>query len=361
MVLTRSQRARAEREELAAAPKAPKAAPPPRLFTAEAAATSPPIPLELTGILIVLCSIACYSFLGTDGDSTASVARIDVSLASRGAIVPFAALAAARASVFVFMVHRLYVLVFVRPPFVVSETGLVPGTRFVPRMYSLVGRQRLVTFTVQAWTAQIAYFGLAAAAAYAGHRGDMEPRFVPLKLTRYLFELCWTVSHLVTAVSTYVLVPGACRLSYPAAPTILGTDQLILHNTNVAFMHLDALLSGQNLAAGHYGVPLMFACWYVGFAWIRARYVAGVLPYFFLDYSLPRAQALSYHLGLGAIVVGFFFLGVFLTTQLLALELALRIPLHAAVVYSIIRLRPPAQYRVGTLGGRGLGADFEDR
>merc|ERR1712091_814448 len=68
---------------------------------------------------------------------------------------------------------------------------------------------------------------------------------------------------------------------------LLQADQLVLHNVNCILMHVDTLLSGQYLAYDHAGAALLYACYYVSFAWTRARYVAGGVPYFFLDYSLP--------------------------------------------------------------------------
>jgi len=353
MVQTRSQRAKQQLEASAASkPRggtAPAPAPAParrRFLTSADAADAPEIPVEMTALLGVISATSVWTFRRSRGDAVGGVAAMDASLASRGALVPFGALAAARGLIFLFMAWRLYLLVFVRPPFPL-EAVYARGSRFAPRKVALFGRQRLVTFTVQAWTAQCAYFGLAALAASAGAAGG-GGGWLPLRLTRYLFELCWAVAHLVTVVSSYVLVPVACRAAPPGEADrvpILQPDQLVLHNANVALMHVDALLSGQCLVPSHAGVAVGFAAYYAAFAWCRARYVAGVVPYFFLDYSLPRAVALAFHLGLVAIIVASFLLGVFLTTQLVAADLGVRVAAHAAIVFAASRLRAPAEFR----------------
>ena len=156
-----------------------------------------------------------------------------------------------------------------------------------------------MTFTVQTWTVEGLYFALACAAAVAGARGLEAPPWLPLKATRYLFEVVWAVSHLITSVTTYVLVPTAAKAWDGPVDELplLAPDQLVLHNANVILIHVDTLLSGQCLAVDHAGAALLYACWYVAFAWIRARWVFGGTPYFFLDYSLPRALAFKMHLG----------------------------------------------------------------
>ena len=110
-------------------------------------------------------------------------------------------------------------------------------------------------------------------------------------------------------------------------------------------MHVDTLLSGQYLAYDHAGAALLYACYYVSFAWTRARYVAGGVPYFFLDYSLPRALAFKLHLGLAGVVVLFFYLGVFVTTQLGEIAVPARCLVHVLIVGAIVRFRPPPKYR----------------
>ena len=77
----------------------------------------------------------------------------------------------------------------------------------------------------------------------------------------------------------------------------------------------------------------------------RARYVAGGVPYFFLDYSLPRALAFKLHLGLAGVVVLFFYLGVFVTTQLGEIAVPARCLVHVLIVGAIVRFRPPPKYR----------------
>ena len=344
MVQTRSQRAKLAGDGDGPATSGAEAPGNARATKPKPAERIPQIPTDMALLLAVLIFISVRTFLASRGD--ASAGAMTVALASRGATVGFEALAAARCASFLVIAHRLYLLVVVRPPFELKANYLAT-TQFPLRPVKLWGLRRLVTFTVQTWTLQGIYFALAAAAAVAGARGLEAPPWLPLKATRYLFEVAWAVSHLVTSVTTYVLVPAACGAFDGDVRDVplLQADQLVLHNVNCILMHVDTLLSGQYLAYDHAGAALLYACYYVSFAWSRARFVAGGVPYFFLDYSLPRALAFKLHLGLAGVVVVFFYLGVFVTTQLGELAVPARCLVHALIVGAIVRFRPPPKYR----------------
>ena len=344
MVQTRSQRAKLAGDGDGPATSGAEAPGNARATKPKAAERIPQIPTDMALLLAVLIFISVRTFLASRGD--ASAGAMTVALASRGATVGFEALAAARCASFLVIAHRLYLLVVVRPPFELKANYLAT-TRFPLRPVKLWGLRRLVTFTVQTWTLQGIYFALATAAAAAGARGLEAPPWLPLKATRYLFEVAWAVSHLVTSVTTYVLVPAACGAFDGDVRDVplLQADQLVLHNVNCMLMHVDTLLSGQYLAYDHAGAALLYACYYVAFAWSRARFVAGGVPYFFLDYSLPRALAFKLHLGLAGVVVVFFYLGVFVTTQLGEIAVPARCLVHVLIVGAIVRFRPPPKYR----------------
>ncbi|KAH8048200.1 hypothetical protein JL722_12603 [Aureococcus anophagefferens] len=303
MVQTRSQRAKLAGDGDGPATSGAEAPGNARATKPKPAERIPQIPTDMALLLAVLIFISVRTFLASRGD--ASAGAMTVALASRGATVGFEALAAARCASFV-IAHRLYLLT---------------------------------------WTLQGIYFALAAAAAVAGARGLEAPPWLPLKATRYLFEVAWAVSHLVTSVTTYVLVPAACEKFDGDVRDLplLQADQLVLHNVNCILMHVDTLLSGQYLAYDHAGAALLYACYYVSFAWTRSRYVAGGVP------ALPdycrAGLAFKLHLGLAGVVVLFFYLGVFVTTQLGEIAVPARCLVHVLIVGAIVRFRPPPEYR----------------
>ncbi|KAH8057861.1 hypothetical protein JL722_6401 [Aureococcus anophagefferens] len=241
-----------------------------------------------------------------------------VALASRGATVGFEALAAARCASF--SPSRIAsTCSSSRPPFELKANYLAT-TRFPlrPGIYAL------------------------AAAAPRGALGLEAPPWLPLKATRYLFEVAWAVSHLVTSVTTYVLVPAACDAFDGDVRDLplLQADQLVLHNVNCILMHVDTLLSGQYLAYDHAGAALLYACYYVSFAWTRATSPAS--PPFL---TAAAGLAFKLHLGLAGVVVLFFYLGVFVTTQLGEIAVPARCLVHVLIVGAIVRFRPPPEYR----------------
>jgi len=302
--------------------------------------SGPPIPwpqLILLAVLgtaaIVSCSFLLYA---TDDDGS--------KLLAPAPLLDTQSLGIARFILFLILAHRIFLILFVRPPIDI-KIDYQPGSQ-LKSMGSqvLAGVGRLATFTIQTWTLQTIYFGLVTMATL----GYIQP----YRQISYLFELLFATSHLVSCVTSYVLVPTMCKqwlkgdfggISVAEIP-LLGVDQLTVHNFNIVSLHVDAFLSGQRLILSHWGLALSYASYYAAFAWARCRYVNGQVPYFFLDYSLPTKRAYAFHLGLAAILTVYFLGFSVLLERISTLGVPWRCAVHASVCFSNMRLRAPKAY-----------------
>ena len=108
-----------------------------------------------------------------------------------------------RGLLFLILAHRIFLILFVRPPIDI-KIDYQPGSQ-LKSMGSqvLAGVGRLATFTIQTWTLQTIYFGLVTLATF----GYIQP----YRQISYLFELLFATSHLVSCVTSYVLVPTMCK------------------------------------------------------------------------------------------------------------------------------------------------------
>ena len=300
----------------------------------------PPIPWPQLVLLAVLgtAAVASCSFLR-------AALEVYEALLAPTPLLDRQALGVARGLLFLVHAHRLFLILFVQDPIDI-KIAYQPGSK-LKSMGSqiLTGFGRLATFTVQTWTLQTLYFGLATAATFG---------YIPsYRYISYLFELLFAAAHLVSCVTSYVLVPTMCRQWLQGAfgsiklaeVPLLGANCLTVHNANIVCLHIDAFLSGQRLVLGHRGLALSYASYYAAFAWCRCRFLNGQVPYFFLDYSLPTKRAYMFHLGLAAILT-LYFLGSSVTlTRIAPMGVPWRFAVHASVCFCNMRLRAPAAYR----------------
>lgn len=175
--------------------------------------------------------------------------------------------------------HRAIVVLLFSEPITV-ELKYLKGSKFKDRAVVLQKWSRLRTFTVQSWCLQGLYF------AYP---------------TPHLQAVVFATAHLVSAVTSFVLIPMANQKNH----FLFSANALWMHNANTILAHLDLLF--RPIDARLVGAPVLWAIWYVLFAWIAA-YFTGWIPYNFLDYSIP--YAIPFHLGLCLALVLFFFVGV---------------------------------------------------
>lgn len=246
--------------------------------------------------------------------------------------------------------HRGYVVIMRSPP-VFIDVRYGKGSAFEPRRIELGGRGRLCTFTVQSWFLEGIYFAVATAASLG---------FPVARLGRVLFGVVFATSHLVSSITAYILLPTAARSAarertnvYDSpllstngtvccceGATVTRRAGLVMHNANVALVHLELLVSGQSIALGDMGAAVLWALWYIVFAWRMASQNRW-LPYPFIDYTLPVYVALPVHLALAALLAAFHLLGVAFSVVLAQWSLVLRLAVHATLVRLVTRLKPP--------------------
>mmetsp|Transcript_5587 Transcript_5587/g.7198 ORF Transcript_5587/g.7198 Transcript_5587/m.7198 type:complete len:323 (+) Transcript_5587:58-1026(+) len=264
----------------------------------------------------------------------------------------------ARFFTFLFFLHRIVMVTIVRSTKI--QLSYLPQTQFQlkRRTIELAGPRRFVTFTLWTWTIQCLYFFLASIASWQRLR-QKSGRGLPLRLTHVLFQVAWTASHLVTTITSFILIPTFFKniQATTVLPAIMETDQLVLHNANVAFANLDAILGNMRLISAHMPAAGLYCCIYVLFIWIYGTF-AGFVPYFFLDFSLPPRKVIIQHLGLLLLLCGFFQAGTFLTytatwarlsTRMHPYSLAslfwFRAAVHTALVLTITCIQPPRRFR----------------
>jgi hypothetical protein len=170
---------------------------------------------------------------------------------------------------------------------------------------------RWTTFTLWCFTLLFFYFTLAAycsGAVFVG-RGDVVPSCVVMA-TLVLFEVSYTMSLLVTAVVTFVLIPVARRYN-DLTDRMFRWQSLMMHNGNVLMMQLAMLSAPPPVTLAHLPYAVLFGCCYAIFAWYWF-WRTGVFYYFFLDYRRPYAvvvylgllAALMMLYGLGCLIAG---------------------------------------------------------
>lgn len=152
---------------------------------------------------------------------------------------------------------------------------------------SLIGMQRLTTFTVWCWVLLSSYFALASAcsvtALFLG-------RPVPDLLARaacVVYEVSFASAYIVTVVVTFLLIPAASKRNMPTH-TFFEPIPLLLHNGNVIFMGVETLLNRVPIFPAHLPYGQLYGLAYLLFAWYWYTKI-GAFYYFFLDYNRPYA------------------------------------------------------------------------
>lgn len=173
-------------------------------------------------------------------------------------------------------------------------------------LFTMKHSSRFTPFTVWTWVLLGVYFSVAALCSFCRYYGTNLPHWI-VCLTAILFQLVFSCSYLVTAVVTFVLIPGGVKRGIPVA-SFYYFMSLLFHNANVAMIFVDMLLNNISFRTYHFMFVMFYGCCYIIFAWYWHR-VAGIFYYFFLDYARP--DAFFWHAGLLLTVSAFFFLGKF--------------------------------------------------
>lgn len=248
------------------------------------------------------------------------------------------ALVVRSASLFVVW-HRAYVVLLQSAP-VAIDLRYMPGSAFESRRITLGGAQRLYTFTVQSWLLEGAYFGVALATSLG---------LKTAQLSRVLFGVVFATSHLVSSITSWVLIPIALRVSAAEGTKLtenplFTTNGLVLHNANVVLVHMDMLLVGETVDARCVGAVMLWAIWYILFAWRLARRMRWI-PYPFIDYTLPIKIAIPIHLGLVVLLACFFYVGVAFSAAMAYRSIRIRLVAHVLLLLLTTRIAPPVSSR----------------
>lgn len=113
-----------------------------------------------------------------------------------------------------------------------------PLSRTPPATITMRGWVIFSTFTVQSWTLQLVYFmgtSLLGASRMFGAVPTGSAATVIAAVLWIAFEISFTVSILVSGVTTYVLIPKTLR-SGQVPTNFFGWPQQAMHNLNVVFM-----------------------------------------------------------------------------------------------------------------------------
>jgi hypothetical protein len=139
----------------------------------------------------------------------------------------------------VFAVVILHALIArMRAPATIVTPLRNPLSRTPPATITMRGWVIFSTFTVQSWTLQLVYFmgtSLLGASRMLGAAPTGSAATVIAALLWIAFEVSFTVSILVSAVTTYVLIPKTLR-SGQVPTNFFGWPQQAMHNLNVVFM-----------------------------------------------------------------------------------------------------------------------------
>ncbi len=217
-----------------------------------------------------------------------------------------------------------------RPPFFSHHTA---SRRQEP--ITILGLERLTTFTSWSFMLLIAVFAGAATSAWLAYFGQTPPTQLS-SLTTLLFPVAYACALLVTIVVSFVLIPGSRKHSFPNSDWF-SAREIAMHDLNVVVLAFELIIGGIAIDSRALPLAVLFGLSYVLFAAAYERH-KGIFHYDFLD---PRpAAAPLWHLGLLLAILTLF--GV-----VAAVDAALsRWPLPATIALligtaSILRLSPP--------------------
>jgi hypothetical protein len=131
---------------------------------------------------------------------------------------------------------------------------------------------RFTTFTVWSWVLQGFYFTFAAYFSLSYYFAvDRESyanlNALSIKLTWVLFEISLPISFIISAIVTFILIPGAKKNNVPV--NVFYTFQaLLMHNANVLFMASEMMMNALTIKYSHFPFIILYGATYAVFSWI---------------------------------------------------------------------------------------------
>jgi len=233
------------------------------------------------------------------------------------------ALLAIRALFALIIVHAL-VSRMREPPTIVTPLRN-PFSRTPPATIKMHKWVIFSTFTVQSWTLQLVYFVGTSLLGASNLLGIAPTGFIATFLSAFLwvaFEVSFTASMLVSATTTYVLIPKTLR-SGQVPINFFRWSQQAMHNLNVVFMGTELLLNDLPLNPTHIPFPVLWGTHYILFSWVWLR-KTGIIYYPFLDPTIPPSISVKVFLLLTCILSLNFGLGLAIATAAASLPLRTR-------------------------------------
>jgi len=201
--------------------------------------------------------------------------------------------------------YRLLIAIFVCTTDIVITTAPNPGAR-------LSGARVLATFSIWCWTFIGVYFALTGAVSMLAAAGVVKTAGTVGRHTRMFcsvvwvwFEVMFSCAILVCLVVWLVLIPYATRYVHNP-PKFFNFLNLSVHNLNVVFMIIEALLNRLSFVGQHFVFIVYYGIVYLVFSWFYFLYT-GIFFYFFIDWRAFSAPV-GYTLLLGTLY-GSFFIG----------------------------------------------------
>lgn len=134
----------------------------------------------------------------------------------------------------------------------------------------MIGFLRLAPFTVWSWILQAFYFLGALYLQYANLYGISISTQVSDSLY-ILYEVCFTISILITVIVTFVLIPAGVHSKTPI-DNFFTTAALVMHNANVYFMMLELIFNNfDKFHFSHLPFTIIYGLIYVVWGWILAN------------------------------------------------------------------------------------------
>lgn len=210
--------------------------------------------------------------------------------------------------------------------------ALWQGSKLAPDRYYFQGPQKLAFFTGICWFLQLVYFCMAIVCTGLASGLLGPPPAAPVAhalacAVWLVYEVSFACALLITTVVTFVLIPDMARRpqTHDVEALMFMPVLLLMHNANVVLMATELLFNSIPLTLAHFPASALLGLGYAVLTWVVCART-GMVPYPFLDPTLPPRTSIPALLLLLGALAAFYCLGV------LAAAAAHLAPLPARVV-----------------------------
>ena len=219
----------------------------------------------------------------------------------------------------------------------------------------LAGRGKLMMFTNQCYTLQLAYFiGAICCSLDLQDDTPLIERLLPAAAARaapaavwIAFEVSLPCACLVSLVFNFVILP-AVEAAGGDTSLAFGPLSVLMHNLNLLPMATELLFNDLPLRPSHFSFAVAWGTLHVLVGWVYFFRTGRVL-YSFLDPSLPPRRAVAYHAALLGALSVIYLLCAALARAAGVVALAPRVIVVYAGARGLMRLRPRPPQNSGTV------------